>query len=55
MNGFVMREEMRLQAAANAGITGRESCVLDAAVSSDVVTVLSYLVADVNCVHERDR
>jgi hypothetical protein len=54
MYGFVMREEMRLQAAATAGITVRESCVIDAAVSSDVATVLSYLVADVNRVHERD-
>jgi hypothetical protein len=54
MNGFVMREEMRLQAAATACISGRESCVIDAAVSSDVATVLSYLIADANCVNERD-
>jgi hypothetical protein len=52
MSGAVMREEGRLQAAAAARIAGK-SGVLDAAEFGNVADVLSYLIADVNCVNER--
>ena len=53
MSGFVMREEVRLQAAAAARIAGKSGNI-DAAKSGDVADVLSYLIADANCVNERD-
>ncbi len=53
MSGFVVREEVRLQAAAAHRIAGKGN-VLGAAVSGDVADVLSYLIADANCVNERD-
>ena len=53
MSGAVMREEGRLQAAAAARIAGTFSFI-DAAGSGDVADVLSYLIADANCVNERD-
>ena len=53
MSGAVMREEGRLQAAAAHRIAGKRG-VIDAAVSGDVADVLSYLIADANCVNERD-
>ena len=53
MSGAVMREEGRLQAAAAHRIAGK-SGVLVAAESGDVADVLSYLIADANCVNERD-
>jgi hypothetical protein len=53
MSGAVMREEGRLQAAAAARIAGG-SGVIDRARSGNVADVLSYLIADANCVNERD-
>ena len=52
MSGFVVREGVRLQAAAAARIAGKR-CVFDAAGSGNVADVLSYLIADTNCVNER--
>jgi hypothetical protein len=53
MSGAVMREEVRLQAAAAARIARK--CGIVAEVSRcDVVDVLSYLLTDANCVNERD-
>jgi hypothetical protein len=52
MSGAVMREEVRLQAAAAARIAGK-SGVFAPARSGDVADVLSYLIADANCVNER--
>ena len=54
MSGFVVREEVLLQADAAARIAGK-SGVIAAAVSGDVADVLSFLIADANCVNERDR
>jgi hypothetical protein len=53
MSSAVMREEVRLQVAAAARIAGG-SGVMNAALSDCVADVLSYLVADANCVSERD-
>jgi hypothetical protein len=53
MSGAVMREEARLQAAAAARIAGRYS-VVHAASRGYLAEVLSYLIADANCVNERD-
>ncbi len=53
MSIAVMREEGRLQAAAAARIA-RKSGVINAASSGNVADVLSYLIADANCVNERD-
>ena len=53
MSGFVVREEVLLQADAAARISGK-SGVIDAARSGDVADVLSFLIADANCVNERD-
>ena len=53
MSGAVMREEGRLQAAAAHRIAGK-SGVIARAESGDVADVLSYLIADANCVNERD-
>jgi hypothetical protein len=50
MSGFVV---VPLQAAATARIAGKRG-VVDAASRFDVADVLSYLIADVNCVNERD-
>ena len=52
MSGAVMREEGRLQADAAARIAGKRG-VIDAAARDDVADVLSYLIADANCVNER--
>ena len=52
MSGAVVREEERLQVAAAARIAGK-SGVISATRSGDVADVLSYLVADANCVNER--
>jgi hypothetical protein len=52
-SGFVVREEVLLQADAAARIAGK-SGVVDAAKSGNVADVLSYLIADANCVNERD-
>jgi hypothetical protein len=54
MSGFVLREEVLLQAAAAARIAGK-SGVIAAAKSGHVADVLSYLIADANCVNERDK
>ena len=53
MSGAVMREEGRLQAAAAHRIAGKRG-VIARARSGDVADVLSYLIADANCVNERD-
>ena len=53
MSGAVMREEGRLQAAAAHRIAGKNG-VIAAVGSGDVADVLSYLIADANCVNERD-
>ena len=53
MSGAVMREEGRLQAAAAHRIAGKGD-VIASAKSGDVADVLSYLIADANCVNERD-
>ncbi len=53
MSGAVMREEGRLQAAAAHRIAGKRG-VISAAESGDVADVLSCLIADANCVNERD-
>ena len=52
MSGAVMREEGRLQAAAAHRIAGKGSVIARAG-SGDVADVLSYLIADANCVNER--
>jgi hypothetical protein len=59
MSGAVMREDLkgrliRLQAAAAARIAGKKSDIIDAAESGNVADVLSYLIADANCVNEQD-
>ena len=54
MSGFVMREEVRLQAAAAARIAGK-SGIIAAAARGDVADVLSYLLVHANCVNERGR
>ena len=53
MSGAVMREEGRLQAAAAHRIASKGG-VIARARSGDVADVLSYLIADANCVNERD-
>ena len=53
MSGFVVREEVRLQADAAACIAGK-SGIIAAVENGDVTDVLSYLIADANCVNERD-
>ena len=53
MSGAVMREEGRLQAAAAHRIAGKGGVIARAG-SGNVADVLSYLVADANCVNERD-
>jgi hypothetical protein len=53
MSGVVMREEVQLQAAAAARIADK-SGVVQATANGDVADVLSYLMADANCVNERD-
>jgi hypothetical protein len=55
MSSFVMREEVRLKAAAAARIAGERGGVIDAAFRGDVADVLSYLIAHANCVNERER
>ncbi len=52
MSGFVVREEVLLRADAAARIAGKRG-VIAAAESGDVADVLSYLIADANCVSER--
>jgi hypothetical protein len=52
-SGAVMREEARLQAAAAARIARKRGVIAEVS-SGDVVDVLSYLLADANCVNERD-
>ena len=52
MSGFVVQEKVLLQADAAARIVGK-SGVIAAAESGDVADVLSYLIADANCVNER--
>jgi hypothetical protein len=59
MCGFVMREERQLQAAAAARIAGKSlhpalRGIIPSAARGDVADVLSYLIADANCVNERD-
>ena len=54
MSGAVVREEGQLPAAATARIAGKRG-VIAAAYIGDVADVLSYLIADANCVNERDR
>ncbi len=54
MSGAVVREEGRLQAAAAARIAGK-SGVIAAVRRCDVADVLSYLIADANCVNEHSR
>ena len=49
---FVVREEVLLQADAAAHIAGK-SGVIAAAKSGKIADVLSYLIADANCVNER--
>jgi hypothetical protein len=53
MSGFVVREEVLLQADAAARIAGKRGGIA-AARSGDVADVLSHLIADANCVNERD-
>ena len=53
MSNFVAREEARLQDAAAARIAG-QSGIIAAIESGDVVDVLSFLMAHVNCANERD-
>jgi hypothetical protein len=53
MSGAVMREEVRLQAAAAHRIAGKSGVFL-AAGSGDVADVLSYLIADANSVNKID-
>ena len=53
MSGAVMREEGRLQAAAAHRIAGKRG-VIARAERGDIADVLSYLIADANCVNERD-
>ncbi len=52
MSGFVMREEVRLQAAAAARIAGK-SGIIAAAGSGDVADVLSYLITHTGWANER--
>jgi ankyrin repeat protein len=51
MSGFVVREGVRLQAAAAARIAGK-SGIGAAATSGDVADVLSYLITHANCLNE---
>ncbi len=51
MSGFVVQEEVLLQADAAVRIAGK-SGVIAAAESGNVADVLSYLIADANCVNE---
>ena len=53
MSGFVVREEVLLQADAAARIAGKSGVIVTAE-SGDVADVLSFLIADANCVNERD-
>ena len=53
MSGAVVREEVRMQAAAAARIAGK-SGVIDAAANGNVADVLGYLIADANSVNECD-
>ena len=55
MSGFVMREEVRLQAAAAAHIArkGHYWGIIDAAASGDVADVLSHLITHANSVNKR--
>ncbi len=60
MSGFVIREEVRLQAAAAAYIAGKRGqvfsgSIIGAAASGDVASVLSYLITRANCVNARGR
>jgi hypothetical protein len=52
LSGIVAKEEVRLQAAAAVRIA-RKSGIIAAAGSGDVNLVLSYLIAQENCVNER--
>ncbi len=54
MSGAVMREEGRLHAAAAAHRIAVGSGVIARARNGNVADVLSYLIADANCVNERD-
>jgi hypothetical protein len=54
MSGAVAREEGQLPAAATARIAGKRG-VIAAAYIGDVADVLSHLIADANCVNERDQ
>jgi hypothetical protein len=55
MSGAVMREEGQLQAAAARRIAGKDGVISRAGScgSADVADVLSYLIADANCVNDR--
>ncbi len=53
VSGFVVREEVLLQADASARIAFK-SGVIDAAGSGDIADVLCYLLADAHCVNECD-
>jgi hypothetical protein len=54
MSGFVMKEEVRLQAAAAARIAeSGKSDIRDAAKSGDVAELLSYFITRASCVNER--
>ena len=52
MSGAVLREEVRLQAAAAARIAGKRFIAV--ALTGNVADVLSYLIADAKSVNERD-
>jgi hypothetical protein len=54
MSGAVVREQERLPAAAAARIAGKRG-VIAAAYIGDVADVLSYLIADANCVNHWSR
>jgi hypothetical protein len=51
MSGAVMKEEVRLQAAAAARIAGK--WLSNVALTGNVADVLNYLIADANCLNER--
>ena len=53
MSGAVVREEGRLQAAAAHRIAGKRGVIARAG-SGDIADVLSFFIADANCVNERD-
>ncbi len=53
MSGFVLRENVQLQALAAARIAGKIG-VNGAAQSGNVADVLSYLITDANCYNKRD-